>query len=273
MSALPAYGDPNALYVLDLSGFVHRFWHVGPNFAARNFAAMLGKFMESRGPARVALAEDTAWPTFRDEIATDYKANRKRTAAERTSQLEQIRIAGELAEDVHGIRRFWQRGFEGDDVLATLATWGAEEGLRVVAMAMDKDMTQLVSKSTVMWDGKGQPMGPPEVEAKFGVRPDQMVDYLAMVGDTSDHVAGIKGIGPVGAVKVLKYFGTLDAALDEAHAEGPGRGANASFFIGHEKLWAKLVGSRATAKRAKTLVRLRTDVPLSIKSLDELIPC
>lgn len=272
MTVLPDYADPDTLFLVDLSGFVYRFWHVGPAFAGRNFAGMLEKIITLRGPARLAIAEDTVFPTFRHDLAGGtYKANRpEKSWNDRASQLEQLRIAGDLAEDVYGVKRFSMKGFEADDVLATLATWGAEEGLKVVILALDKDMMQLVSPSTIMWDGKGPPLGLPEVKTKLGVTPAQVVDYLTIVGDTCDNVSGIKGIGEKGAVALLERFGRLDVALNEANETGEGRGANHPFFAGKPALWAKLVGSRAEAERARALVTLRKDVPLKLTSLDEL---
>jgi DNA polymerase-1 len=274
VTALPDFNDPRTLYVVDLSALVHRFWHIGPAFAARNFLTLMQKMIALRGPARLAIAEDNVWPTFRHELRADYKAKRKKheSGADRASKLEQLRIAGEMAEDMLGARRFNVQGFEGDDVIASLASWGVEEGLKVVLIAVDKDIMQLVSRHVVMWDGKanGFAVGPAQVFEKLGVEPNQVVDYLAMVGD-KDEVPGLPGIGPVGAKDILHAFTTLDRALDEAHAEGPARGANHPFFERRPKLWAKLVGSRKDAALAQKLARLRHDVPLGIASIDDLL--
>jgi DNA polymerase-1 len=272
---IPDYADPNALYIVDLSAFVHRFWHVGPNFAARNFAGMIGKLVGTRGPARMVLAEDTVFPTFRHDLmagkGAGYKGTRPEVSmAERASKLEQLRLGAEYVAQAHGMMRLWAKGFEADDVIATLAQWGLEEGLRVVVLGFDKDLMQLVGPSCCLWDGKGAPLGPVEVQAKLGVTPAQIVDYLSIVGDTTDNVAGIRGIGEVGARQILERFGRLDVALHEANAEGPDRGANHPFFKGKPSLWAKLVGSKAEADFARRLILLRKDVPLPILSLDEL---
>jgi DNA polymerase I len=272
---IPDYADPNALYIVDLSAFVHKFWHVGPNFAARNFAGMIAKLVGTRGPARMVLAEDTVWPTFRHDLMSGRGAGYKGTrpevpAAERASKLEQLRLAAEYVEKAHGMMRLWAKGFEADDVIATLAQWGLEEGLRVVVLGHDKDLLQLVGPSCVLWDGKGAATGPAEVHEKFGVTPAQIVDYLSIVGDTTDNVAGIRGIGEKGAVQILGRFGRLDVALHEANETGPDRGANHPFFKGKPSLWAKLVASKPEADFARELVCLRRDVPLPILSLDEL---
>lgn len=272
-ATLPEFNDPDTLFVVDLSCWVYKFWHVGPNFAAQNFAKMIEKIISLRAPARLAIAEDNIWPTFRHELAAgSYKAGRheKETMQERASKLEQLRLAAEVSEDAFGAHRFTKKGFEADDVIATLATMGAEEGLKVVIVATDKDLMQLVTKHVVMWDGKGAAIGPEEVRAKYGVAPAQMVDYLTMVGDTTDNVAGIKGIGDKQAVLILRYFKTLKAALKEAQQEGLECGANHPFFKGKPALWAKLFGSERFAAFARSLVELRKDVDLGIASLDDL---
>ena len=272
---IPDYAAPNALYIVDLSAFVHRVWHVGSNFAARNFAQMIGKLVGTRGPTRMVLAEDTMFPTFRHDLMAGHGAGYKGTrpevsAAERSSKLEQLRLGAEYVEKAHGMMRLWAKGFEADDVIATLAQWGLEEGLHVVVLGFDKDLLQLVGPSCVLWDETGAQPGPAEVHEKFGVTPAQIVDYLAIVGDKTDNVTGIRGVGEVGARQILERFGRLDVAIHEANETGPDRGANHPFFAGKPALWAKLVASKPAADFARSLVRLRRDVPLPILSLDEL---
>jgi 5'-3' exonuclease len=270
-AVLPEYNDPETLYLIDLSGFVIKYWHVTPSIAARQFAGALDKWIGLRGPARVAIAEDNEFPTFRHELWQNYKGTRtKLSMADKASRLAELRKASEIAQDVHGVKCLWAKGFEADDVIATLAQWGAEEGLTVVILAFDKDFMQLVGPRVMLWDGKGIPSGMEAVKEKFGVSPAQIVDYLTIVGDTSDNVPGIHGIGEKGATELLNRFGRLDVALHEANAEGPDRGANHPFFLSKPKVWAKLVGAQAEADRARKLVTLRRDVPLDIESLDDL---
>jgi len=272
MTELPEFNDPESFYIIDLSCWVHRFWHAAPSYAARNFAGMLEKIINLQGPARLAIAEDNAWPTFRHELLQEYKANRasKQTNDERISKLEQLNKADAFAEDVYGVRRLWAKGFEADDVVATLATWGAEEGLKVVIVATDKDFMQLVRPGVVMWDGKGPALGIEHVQEKLGVSPVQVTDYLAIVGDKTDNLGGIRGIGEKGAQEILARFGRLDVALHVANEQGPETGANHPFFVSRPKLWAKLVASQPQVDLMRKLVRLVRDVPLPIESLDEL---
>lgn len=266
MDQLPEYGSKDTLYIIDLSGFVHRFFHVGPSWAGRNFAEMLKKLLERRGPSHVAIAEDLPFPTFRHELTQTYKATRAdRPVAEKVAVLEQLRIAGELADDVYGVKRLAAKGFEADDVIATVTAQAVEEGLQVVIMALDKDMMQLIGTYACMWDGKDKVTGAAGVMEKFGVTPRQVVDYLSMVGDSSDNVPGVWGCGPVAAVKVLKTFGTLDAALSSAEV---GRDDN-EFWKANPKVWSRIAGARPAVEAARRLVRLRTDVPL-VFAMDEL---
>lgn len=271
MTSLPEFNDPDTLFVVDVSGFVMRYWHAQPGFAGRSFVSRLEKIIALRSPARVALAEDNVWPTFRHELRPDYKAGRREreTGAERASRLEQLRIGGELAEDLLGVRRFSVQGFEGDDIIATLATTALEDGLKTVILGFDKDFMQLVSPGVMLWDGTAPPIGAAGVFEKLGVEPRQVVDFMALVGD-KDEVPGIAGIGPVAAKEILDAFPSLDGALSEADALGPGRGGAHPFFERKPKLWAKLVGARSEVERGRKLARLRRDVPLGLDSLDEL---
>jgi DNA polymerase-1 len=273
-ATLPEPGDPGVLWVIDLSGLVHRFWHtVGP-WAARSVADRLRRFVVERQPTRVAIAEDLPFPTFRHDLMAEwglggYKSTRAdRPPNERGQIAEQMRLAREYAEDECGFVSFAHQGFEADDVIATLVDRADTARLRSVVLAADKDMAQLVDDDRVLiWngkpDGRGSAVtGPEEVHEKFGVWPWQFVDYLAMVGDKSDAIPGIKNIGVEAAQRVLAEFFTLDAAFAEA-----AKGREVHPFWArpyHGRVWSALASARAreAADHARLLVRLRKDVPL-----------
>jgi DNA polymerase-1 len=271
VSALPLPGE-RALYVLDLSGFVHRYLHGNPHGAAKMFIAMLQKLVDSRGPAYFAVAEDLQLPTFRHELMAEYKQGRSKRREqqgiqERVTELEQLRLAGEMAEDGLGVTRIAARGFEADDAIAAAVALARRAGIPAVVLCFDKDFSQLVTRETLLWDGKlpGKITDAAAVHAAHGVWPAQFADYLAMVGDTSDGVPGIWGCGPVAAAKVLAEFETLDDALDSAEQ---GRTSH-PFWEANGKVWSRLAGSRAVAERSRKLVTLRADAPIGV-TLDEL---
>lgn len=275
MAELPEFAADDTLAVVDVSGFVHRFFHGSKGRNERSpgemFAAMVGGLLTNHAPARLALAEDNAAPTFRHALAPGvYKAERRSSTSQggydREAVVEELGLATHLCRQQFGVRSFTVPGFEADDIVATLATWGLEEGLRVVVLGFDKDLMQLVNGSTTMWNAKEDVTGPAEVVEKLGVKPEQVVDYLSITGDKSDNVPGVFGVGPVNAAKVLEAFGTINAALDSA--EG-GLGAH-PFWKANPRVWSRLAGGRPSVDLAKRLVRLRFDVPLDLTDLDAL---
>lgn len=265
------------LVVVDLSGLVHRYFHVTPGTAGRAAFGAIEKLVLTQAPALFALAEDANYPTFRHELMASWGATYKAKRVEGRDDnkhalgLEQIRIAGEMAEDVLGIRRLWARGFEADDVIAALVARARAERRLVRVVAWDKDLLQLVGDDVHLWDCLHHNFTDPAgVVSKLGVLPHQVVDYLSMVGDSSDSVPGVWGCGPVAAQAVLGRFGTLEAAFDSA-----ARGRDSDpFWAANAKIWSRLAGDapRLAADRASQLVRLREDVPLrGVDQLDELL--
>jgi 5'-3' exonuclease len=272
---LPEPGADDVLWVFDLSGLVHKFWHATGPWAARNVADLFRRFVEAQQPKRVAIAEDLPFPTFRHDLMAEwgmvYKGTRPdRGGNEKGLIAEQMRHASELAEDAYGFARFVAQGFEADDIAATLTKQALAEGLRVVVVAADKDMCQLVDddEQVILWNGKltGKERlvsGPPEVHQRLGVWPWQVVDYLSLVGDTSDAVPGVKGIGEESAAKILAEFKTLDRAFAEA---AKGRTAHPFWSLPyHGRIWSALAGDppKQAAARARRLIELRQDVPLA----------
>ena len=273
MRPLPV-GD-SALYVMDLSGFLVRAFKVRGNqrWAHRAVLDAARKVVGGpRAPGFFAAALDLPGRTFRHDLSLAYKATRKDDAPayEHALLLEQQRWAVEALWDGLGVRSVGAAGFEADDVVATLCARARSSGMDVVVMAYDKDFAQLVDRRTVLWDGKQRVRGEAEVFDEFGVEPRQFVDYLALVGDKSDNVRGVRGVGPEGAKRLLQHFDTLDAALSYSPTPGD------------EPLWAswhkssagqvyqRVLDGRADAMAARELVRLRTDVPLPFEWLDEL---
>ena len=191
---------------------------------------------------------DSKEPTFRHLLCPDYKADRK-VPEELEPQLDHI----ESMLDAMDVPYVKKSGFEGDDIIGSLATQFSKDGSRVTILTGDKDMTQLVDENITVeeifnrkyYDQEG-------VLAKFGVYPQQMVDYLTLVGDSSDGIKGVNGIGPKTAVALLQEFGSLDNILSD-----PSK-LNYKFV--------KIVSENIEAiKKDKILATIVTDIDLELE--------
>ncbi|MDD4902980.1 MAG: DNA polymerase I [Candidatus Bipolaricaulis sp.] len=201
----------------------------------------------------VAVVFDAEGPTFRHALYDEYKATRKPMPADLASQLP---LVVDLLE-ILGVPVLSQQGVEADDVLASVARAAVGEGLRCLISTSDKDMAQVVSPEVSLLrpagraaDVDAQLLDPDGVRLKYGVSPSQIVDLLALVGDSSDNVPGVPGVGEKTAVDLLHQFGSLDgilASLDE---------------LRNARIREKLRENTDRARRAQQLVRLRTDLPL-----------
>lgn len=262
---LPAPGAADVLYILDLSCWIYRFYATTGGRAAHCFIEFIGNVLRRQRPQYFAVCCDTPWPTFRHELApkrdkAGYKAQRPPPDP---TLLERVRWAREMLEDVYGFAIYAHRGFEADDLIATLARHARADGMRVVIIALDKDLMQLVDEHCVLWDGKQRVVGEPEVIEKFGVRPDQLRDYLAIVGDSADNIPGVHGAGPKAAVELLHEFGTLSEAL--AVASTP---YDRPFWQKRPKYRDLLRTNTSAAELSKKLVTL-ADAPVDF-NLEEL---
>ena len=216
------------LLLVDGSSYLYRAFHAlpplsnskgEPTGAVLGVINMLNKLMKEESPDRVAVVFDAPGRTFRDELFDQYKAHRTPMPDDLRSQLPP------LLEAVAGLGLPLLRvaGVEADDVIGTLAVQGAAAGFDVLISTGDKDMAQLVdpriSLVNTMTNTRLDRAG---VKAKFDVFPEQIVDYLALVGDSSDNIPGITGVGPKTAAKWLNQHQTLDALVARA-ADIPGK--------------------------------------------------
>src|SRR6266545_4879990 len=248
------------LFLIDGSSQMYRAYHAFRGKGLSNqegqtthavyvFVTMLRKLMTDHKPEFIAASFDLAGPTFRDKIVTDYKANR---AAMPDDLAEQINWVHQACEAL-GVPILNSPGYEADDVIGTMAKRAVEEGFEVAIVSIDKDFFQLVRDGIRVYDPRedGAWFDAQGVVEKFGVKPSQVVDVLALVGDTSDNVAGVPGIGKKGAVDLLTQYGSLDALLDRAVELKP-------------KQRDALVANRAAALQSRELVTIRTDVPIDV---------
>jgi DNA polymerase-1 len=248
------------LFLIDGSSQMYRAYHAFRGRGLSNqeghtthavyvFVTMLRKLIDDHHPAYMAASFDLKGPTFRDGLAADYKANR---AAMPDDLAEQINWVHQACEAM-GVPIVTAQGYEADDVIGTMAKQAESKGFEVGIVSIDKDFFQLVRAGVRVYDPReeGAWIDDQGVVEKFGVRPSQVTDVLALVGDTSDNVAGVPGIGKKGAIDLVAQFGGLDAVLAQLDRLKP-------------KQREALTLHRETALRSQALVTIRTDVPLDV---------
>jgi len=211
--------DKPALVLVDGSSYLYRAFHAlppltnskgEPTGAVLGVLNMLAKLVKEHDPPQIAVVFDAPGRTFRDDLFAEYKAHREPMPDELRAQVEPL-IA---TVEAQGLPLLRVPGVEADDVIGTLARRAAEQGLRVVISTGDKDMAQLVDERitlvNTMTDSRLDRAG---VKAKFDVYPEQIIDYLALVGDSSDNIPGVPKVGPKTAAKWLEKYTTLDNLL------------------------------------------------------------
>jgi DNA polymerase-1 len=237
-----------------------------PTGAIYGVANMLKRLMAEYTPEHVAVVFDASGKTFRDEIFEEYKAHRPPMPDDLRSQVEPL---NELVQAL-GFPLLQVTGVEADDVIGTLAQQGAKLGMPVLISTGDKDMAQLVDgkKVTLVNTMTDTHLDRDGVKQKFEVWPEQIIDYLALVGDSSDNIPGVPGIGPKTAAPLLAHFGTLDA-LYQRLKEVPEVAVR-----GAKQLPAKLEANRDAAFLSRQLATIRCDVelPLGPKELSMRAP-
>ena len=232
-----------------------------PAGATYGFTSFLLKLLAQEEPSHLAVAFDGSLTTsFRNEIYPEYKAKREVPPPELSAQLENCRRVAQCL----GMATFIDDRLEADDLIGTLAALMLEAGQRSVIVSSDKDLAQLVSDQVTLLDfAREARFSAAEVEEKFGVRPSQIVDFLALAGDAVDNIPGVRGIGTKTAVALLQAFGDLEAIyarLDEVE-KLPMRGA-ASVRV-------KLETDRDMAFLSRELATVHCQIPLAV-SLEDL---
>ena len=248
------------LILVDGSGYIFRAYHALPPMsradgtpvnAVYGFSNMLMKLMDDlldkNETELIAVIFDAGRVTFRNDIYPEYKANRDETPEDLIPQFDLIRDATR-AFNVAAVQ---MKGFEADDLIATYARMGKEQGLKVTVVSADKDLMQLVDDDIEMLDPmKQRIIGREQVIEKFGVLPEKVIDVQALAGDSSDNVPGVPGIGVKTAALLLGEYGDLETLL--AHAEE----------IKQPKRRQNLIEFADLARVSKQLVTLKNDVPI-----------
>jgi DNA polymerase-1 len=251
------------LVLVDGYSYLYRAFHALPPLATAKgqptgaifgFLNMLRQIQRTRKPDLIAVVMDAPGPTFRDELYAAYKATREAMPDDLRSQVEPLK---EMVRAL-GLPLLCEPGVEADDVIGTLALQAAAAGLDTLIATSDKDMAQLVSERIHLFDGiSNRELDPEGVMAKFGVPPERIIDYLALVGDTSDNIPGVRSVGPKTAAKWLALYGSLDAIV-----------ARADEIKG--KVGEKLRESLAQIPLSRQLATIHVEVPLHLKP-DELV--
>ena len=210
------------LVLIDASGWLFRAYHALPPLttargeqtgAVYGFSNMLRKLLKDYAPQQIAVVFDAPGKTFRDELYPEYKANRDATPEDLNAQFPMI---AELVEAM-GLPLLAIAGVEADDVIGTLAKQADAAGHEVLIVTSDKDLAQLVNQRVSLLDTmKSRRLDPAGVVEKFGVPPERIIEYLALIGDTSDNIPGVPLVGPKTAAKWLTEHGSLDAILEHA---------------------------------------------------------
>ncbi|HKV97694.1 MAG TPA: DNA polymerase I [Gammaproteobacteria bacterium] len=230
-----------------------------PTGAVRGVAAMLKKLLADYAPERLAVVFDASGKTFRDELFAEYKANRPAMPDDMVEQIEPLHALVKAL----GFPVLQIPGVEADDVIGTLAKQAADDHLPVLISTGDKDMGQLVNPQvTLVNTMTGTVLDREGVKQKFGVWPEQIIDYLALVGDSSDNIPGVSGIGPKTAAPLLEHFGTLEslyARLDEVPQLA---------IRGAKQLPEKLRAQHEQAMLSRQLAVIRCDVELPVTLAD-----
>ena len=219
-----------------------------PTNAAYGFVTMLIKVLREEQPTHLAIASDPRGGSFRRDLFPEYKAGREAQPEDLTAQLPLI---AELCA-AFGVPMIEVPNFEADDVIATLVE-RAPEGAEVGIVSTDKDLMQLVQPGVLLLDMmKGKRIDADAVEDRFGVRPEMLLDVRSLVGDPSDNIPGVKGIGEKGAAKLILEWGTLEALLDGAEQ------------VKAKRAREGLLAHADDARLSKQLSTLRSDVPLDL---------
>ncbi len=252
------------LYLIDGSAFAYRSFFAirgltnskgEPTNAAFGFARVLLRILREEDPSHVAVVFDAPGGTFRDGWYPEYKATRPKTPEELVVQMPML----DALVEAFNLPMLRVPGVEADDVMGTLAAQAAQAGMETVLVTGDKDLLQLVTSATRVYDpnkgDSGAWYGPAEVKERFGVGPEHVIDALGLMGDTADNIPGVKGIGEKTAFKLLEQYGSIEGVyehLDEIKG----------------KVRERLEADRDMAFLSRKLATIVTDIPLELGVAD-----
>jgi len=263
------------LFLIDGMSLVFRAYHAmqrsglknskgEPTFAIFAFINIITNLLEKENPKNIAVVFDRAEPTFRHLMFEQYKANRAAFPEDLAPQLPKIKEFIDLIS----IPQFELAGYEADDIIGTIAKDASDNKIHVACLTSDKDYYQLVNEYVQLY--KPNPKGDENFDIvdingvynKFGVTPDKVIDVLALIGDTSDNIPGVKGIGEKTAIPLVQEFGSIEDIYQNIEN------------ISKPAVRSKLEADKKNAELAKILVTIKTDVPIgfSIEDLKQGTP-
>lgn len=260
------------LYLVDASVFIFRAWYSvpidvvdadgNPVNAVLGFARFLCELLERDSPRHIAVAFDESLEQgYRNEIYPSYKANREPAPVELKRQFTLCR---EVCSAL-GVAQFGSSRYEADDIIGTLATRARVAGLPVTIVSRDKDLTQLLSRADVYWDAIADVRyGYDDIEDRFGVIPERMADFLALMGDAVDNIPGVPGVGRKTAQKLLKHFDTLPGVFENLEA------VRKLKFRGADFVADSLHAHRDAAFVSRRLTAIACDMPLPVAKVGDL---
>ena len=250
------------LILIDGSGFIFRAYHALPPMtrpdgtpvnAVFGFTNMLARFLKDHVGTHIAVIFDAGRLTFRNRLYDLYKANRPPAPEDLIPQFPLVREA----TAAFGVPAIELADWEADDLIAAYARAVSGQGGQVTIVSSDKDLMQLIRPGVGMLDPiKQKPIGPAEVMEKFGVTPDKMVEVQALIGDSTDNVPGVPGIGPKGAAQLINEYGDVEAVLAAAPSMKPSKRRDV------------LIEHADKARISRELVLLREDAPLPLPLAD-----
>jgi len=257
------------VYLLDGSSYIFRAFFALPALsnatglptnAVYGFTTMTVKLLKTYRPDYLAVALDAGRETFRNRIYQEYKSNRPEAPPDLIPQFPYIRKVLE-AMKVAVVER---EGYEADDLIATLAKRLSERGAQVVIVSGDKDLMQLVGDGVRLLDtGKNKWIGLQEVREKFGVEPDKVIEVMGLMGDSTDNIPGVRGVGEKTAIALIQRYHSIEnlfSHLDDLDQSG---------LKGVERIRKALLAGKEAAFLSRTLATVKSDVPIGLE-LDDL---
>jgi DNA polymerase-1 len=244
------------IYIIDGSSYIYRAYHAitplsnskgMPTHAVLGFVNMVKRLIREKNPKYLIIAFDSRGPVFRHRLYDQYKANRPSMPEDLSVQIPYIKRFVAASN----ITMLEEQDVEADDIIASVAKKFTALGQRVVIVSGDKDLLQLISDDVAMWDPmKDKLMDQAEVKKKYGVPPEQLLDLFALIGDSSDNVPGVPGVGPKTAEKLIVDFANLEGLY--AHVDE----------LKKSKLKEKIIEYRDQAFLSRELINLKSDVEI-----------
>jgi len=246
------------IFIVDGSSYIHRAFHAIrhlsnskglPTNAIFGFTKMLIKLLDDKSPDYIAVAFDVKGPTFRHTIFKDYKANRPPMPEDLAVQIPFIKdvVAG------LSITALEKEGYEADDIIGTIATRASNQGFNVVIVSSDKDFRQTLSENTIMWDSMNEKLTDyAAIKRDYGIEPEQIIEVMALSGDSTDNIPGIPGVGEKTALGLIQQFHSIENLFQNTNN------------IAKASLKKKLEEFMEQAFVSKKLVTIENSVPLDV---------